>query len=224
MWTYRIKYLKLGPIRFISHLDVMRAITRAVNRARIPVAYSEGFNPRPRLSMGPALPLGYESKCELADITLARMISPQALHERLEGAMPRGLDLLETDRVSSSSPRLSDAFSARYVIQLPGGETTDKIETLIDAFLKKESVLVERVRQEKRSIVDVRRIVTDVSVKDEAGARWLQADISMSPLGSCNASEVAQAVLQISSDRAKTLRIIRTGIRFRNPAPKGENR
>jgi hypothetical protein len=66
--------------------------------------------------------------------------------------------------------------------------------------------------------------VTDVSVKEEADVRWLQADIAISPLGSCNASEVAQAVLQISSDRAKTLRIIRTDIRFKNPAPKGENR
>ena len=215
MWTYRIKYAKLGRTRFISHLDVMRAIARAVNRAGVPIAYSRGFNPRPKISMGPALPLGYESTCEQADISLSRMLSPQTLHERLTANMPRGLDLLKTGWVLGTSPRLSDAFSASYMIALPQDETTENAETLVEDFLKRDSVPVERVRRDKNSIVDARQCVTAVSVKEEAGALWLQSDLSIGGRGSCNASEAAQAVLSLSRDSAKCLRVIRTDIRFK---------
>lgn len=223
MWTYRIKYAKLGRVRFISHLDVMRAIVRAVNRANIPVAYTEGFNPRPKLSMGPALPLGYESNCELADIFLARMLSPETLHERLGAAMPCGLDLLETGWVLGSSPRLSRASSARYMIELPKGEVADNCHTLVREFLVRDSAPVERVRRDTSSIVDVRRFVIDARVTVKPDSRWLQVEISMGGQGSCSPSEVAQAALDLSPDRAKCLRIMRTEIKFDNHPPAGED-
>ncbi len=214
MWTYRIKYAKLGRVRFISHLDVMRAIVRALNRATIPVVYTEGFNPRPRLSMGPALPLGYESKCELADIFLARMLSPETLHERLGATMPRGLDLLETGWVLGSSPRLSRASSARYVIELPEGEVAENSHRLVREFLARDSAPVERVRRDASNIVDVRRFVIDAEVTTKRDSMWLRVDLSMGGQGSCSPSEVARAALGLSPDHAKCLRIIRTDIRF----------
>ncbi len=220
MWTYRIKYAKLGRIRFISHLDVKRAITRALMRANVPLAYSQGFNPHPKISLGPPLPLGYESNCEVADIVLAENMPEKSLRQTLEAFMPKGLDVLGVERVLSDSTKLSQASSARYVIELYGEEIPDTADSLVKAFLEKESAIIERVRKDKRKTVDIRQFVTGATVAEEADSRWLHVDISMSGQGSCSASEVAQAALNLSPERTKCLRIIRTELRLNDRSSK----
>ncbi|MBI4831773.1 MAG: DUF2344 domain-containing protein [Candidatus Lindowbacteria bacterium] len=214
MWTYRAKYAKLGHVRFISHLDVMRALMRALNRSGIPVAYSEGFNPHQKLSMGPALPLGYESKCELADVMLSQALPLHEFRERLSASMPKGLDLLETGRVLSSSVRLCDASSACYVIRLDGEAISENVNALVKKFLEKDAVLIERVRKEESSVVNIRQFVADLAEEAGQDFRWLRVEITMGGQGTCNASEVAQAVLNLPPERAKCLRIVRTDIKF----------
>lgn len=214
MWTYRIKYTKLGRIRFISHLDVMRALIRALNRASIPVVYSEGFNPRPKISLGPALPLGYESNCELVDIVLARRLRPEDVHQRLATALPQGINLHEIRGVMRSSPRLSQASSACYVIELPEGEIGDNADLLVAEFFRRDSVLVKRVRKDTSSEIDVKQFVMDARVVTEGGSRWLGVEISMGGQGTFSASGVAQAVLNLSPESTKCLRIMRTEIKF----------
>ena len=220
MWTYRIKYAKRGRIRFISHLDVKRAITRTLMRANVPLAYSQGFNPRPKISLGPPLPLGYESNCELADIFLAENMPEESLRRTLEAAMPKGLDLVGVERVLSDSTKLSQASSAHYVVELPGEEVADNADSLVRVFLEKESVIIERVRKDTVKIVDIRHFVTEATVAEEADSRWLHVDISMSGQGSCSALEVAQAALNLSLERSKCLRIIRTELRFNGRSSK----
>lgn len=224
MWTCRIKYAKMGRIRFISHLDVMRVLTRALNRADIPVAYSKGFNPRPRISMGLPLPLGYESKCELADVTLAQMLPPLALHQRLERAMPPGLELLETDRVSPLSPSLSDASSACYMIRLERTEAFNDAEALIRDFLNRDYVELERVRKGARKRIDIRPFVDEVELVTGQDDSWLRLEISMNDKGSCSASEVARAVFGLAPEDAKCLIIMRTEIRFADRSAEGETK
>ena len=220
MWIYRIKYSKQGVTRFISHLDTMRAIKRALSRADIPIAYSEGFNPRPKISMGPALPLGCESKCEWADIVLTRSIAPEKLLGKLENAMPEGLDLLEIDRVHSASPKLSGASCISYMIELPVGETLDGAASIVRGFIEKESAPVERVRKKKETTVDVKRFVLNATVVTGADSDWLSVGISMSERGSCSPSEILQAVFGISPEAAKCLRAVRTDIKFEEMPPK----
>lgn len=214
MWIYRIKYGKKGAVRFISHLDTMRAIKRALQRAQTPVAYSQGFNPRPKLSMGPALQLGCESECEFADIVLTRSIPPQELREDLERAMPEGLYLLDVDRVLPTMPRLSRASSVRYMIELPCDLALDEAESLVQAFREKDSALIERIRKGKRSEIDVRALVLDIAVTGEADARRLSVGISVSERGTCGPVEVARAVFGISPESAKCLKAVRSDMKF----------
>lgn len=214
MWTYRVKYAKLGLIRFISHLDTMRAIKRALSRAGVPIAFSKGFNPRPKISMGPPLSVGYESRCELADIVLSRSLSPRALHERLGASMPQGLDLIETERVASPSQPLSRASSLCYMVELPEENIFDDAPSRLRGFTDKESVRVERVRGNENKLVDVKQFVTDMELVTEADSRWLRVEISLSGRGTCSPTEVAEAVFEIPPERAKCLRIVRTNIRF----------
>lgn len=214
MWTYRLKYAKRGRIRFISHLDVMRALVRAMNRAEVPIAYSKGFNPRARMTMGPALPLGYESNCELADIYLARMMSPHWLHERLRPAMPEGLDLLDTEWTLQSSAPLSRATSACYMIQLSGRDLENEVDRLLSEFLAKESVAVERVRKNETKRIDAKQIIRDAAIERDEHSTWLRIELFLGNERTCSPSEAVAAIFKIPLQQAKCMRTIRTNIRF----------
>jgi radical SAM-linked protein len=213
MWTYRLKYAKRGRIRFISHLDVMRALARALYRSRLPLVFTEGFNPRPKLSMGPALPLGCESESEFADISLTRDLAPEAVQEQLRRYLPEGLELLATEVVTASSTRLSSASSATYMVKLRR-DSFEEVQQRVKEFLEKDSALVERVRKDTSDIIEVKQFVKHLDVETRADCRWLRMEISMGGRGSCSASEVAQAVLHLTPDEAKCLHMTRTGIEF----------
>ena len=91
----RIRYAKRGRLRFTSHRDFSRAFERAVFRARIPMAYSSGFNPHPRISYAGASPTGAASEAEYLEIALAEIVDPADVQRALDEAMPDGLDVLE---------------------------------------------------------------------------------------------------------------------------------
>ena len=91
----RIRYAKRGRLRFTSHRDFSRAFERAVFRARVPMAYSSGFNPHPRISYAGAAPTGSASEAEFLEIALAEVVDPAAVHAQLAEALPDGLDVME---------------------------------------------------------------------------------------------------------------------------------
>src|SRR5690242_21863178 len=91
----RVRYAKRGRLRFTSHRDFSRAFERAIFRARVPMAYSSGFNPHPRISYAGAAPTGAASEAEYLEIGLAEVVDPAAARGLLEEALPGGLDVLE---------------------------------------------------------------------------------------------------------------------------------
>ncbi len=95
----KMTYTKGKEIRFISHLDLMRAISRAIRRANLPIAYSQGFNPRMKMSFGQALKVGQSSESEEAKLTFEQDISPDEVKERLNEVLPRGLRVLTASKI-----------------------------------------------------------------------------------------------------------------------------
>ena len=79
MDKYRLRYARFGPARFASHLDLGRALGRALRRAALPVAYSQGFHPLPKMAFGPPLPVGVESEAEFLELTLTRELAPEEI-------------------------------------------------------------------------------------------------------------------------------------------------
>lgn len=96
----RLRYAKEGNLRFISHLDLVRGFERAFRRGGLPIAFSEGYHPHPLMSFGPALPLGIESSAEYLDLTLTQQMEAQDLHDRLNGAFPEGLRIMEVKPIT----------------------------------------------------------------------------------------------------------------------------
>src|SRR5215510_8515148 len=90
----RIRYAKRGPLRFTSHRDFARAFERAIQRARVPIAYSQGFTPHPKISYASAAPTGVASEAEYLEIALRAEADPEQVRAALDAALPPGLDVL----------------------------------------------------------------------------------------------------------------------------------
>jgi radical SAM family uncharacterized protein len=115
---FRVKFAKLGPMRLTSHLDVTRAVQRAMRRSGVPVTYSRGFSPHPRIAFGPPLPLGETGEGEYFDVLLAEAPGTGWL-DLLNECLPRGLEVLEASLIEKSARSLmSDISAATYSIVL----------------------------------------------------------------------------------------------------------
>ena len=95
----RITFAKQGPLRYIGHLDLHKLWERAARRTELPLAYSQGFHPQPKMNMAAALPLGFSSRCEVIDMKLEHDISLDDLPTRLNQTLPSGLRVIQVEQV-----------------------------------------------------------------------------------------------------------------------------
>src|SRR5437588_3260764 len=153
----RLRYAKRGRLRFTSHRDVARAFERALRRAGIPMAYSQGFNPHPRISWAGAAPTGVASEAEYVEIQLVEQVDPDTVRLELDAALPEGLDVL---RVVPAAPgSLADCLEASlWRIELPGVDPRTLAEAA-DRLLAAERVDVQRLTKDGRRTMDVRPAV-----------------------------------------------------------------
>jgi len=157
----RIRYAKRGRLRFTSHRDFSRAFERAIVRARIPVAYSSGFNPHPRISYAGAAPTGSASEAEYLEVGLAEVSDPAQVRDVLDEALPEGLDVLEA--VPSAGGSLADRLEAsHWRMTLTGVEPTAAAEA-VAALLAADEVLVERMTKKGLRQFDCRAAVVSLT-------------------------------------------------------------
>jgi radical SAM-linked protein len=165
----RIRYAKRGRLRFTSHRDFSRAFERAVFRARLPMAYSSGFNPHPRISYAGAAPTGSASEAEYLELAMAEVVDPDAVHAVLDEALPDGLDVVEV--VESPGGSLADLLQAsRWDLDLP--VSVSVAETAVAAFLAAGEVVVQRMTKKGQRDFDSRAAVLALVARPtEEGAR-----------------------------------------------------
>jgi radical SAM-linked protein len=160
----RVRYAKRGRLRFTSHRDFSRAFERAVFRARLPMAYSSGFNPHPRISYAGASPTGSASEAEYLELALAEVVDPAAVHAALDEALPDGLDVVEV--VVAPGPGMADLLQAsRWRIALP--VPVAEAEAAVAAFLAAGEVLVHRMTKKGMRDFDSRAAVLSLLVTAE---------------------------------------------------------
>ena len=162
----RIRYAKRGRLRFTSHRDFSRAFERAVFRARIPMAYSSGFNPHPRISYAGAAPTGSASEAEYLEIALAEVIDPARAHADLDEALPDGLDVIEV--VASSGGSIADRLEASWWRLTLEDLGVGEAQQAADALLATDEVQVERMTKKGLRRFDARAAVVSVTVRDPA--------------------------------------------------------
>lgn len=164
----RLTFRKCGPTRFISHLDLARAWERALNRARIPVCYSQGFNRRPRMQFAAPLPLGYTSDCELVDLWLQATCQPLEVQTRLVSCLPPGVELLAVVEAPLRQPSLPVLVveSVYTVTWLDEATAPADLSARVQTFLAAPTVL--RTREEKT--YDLRSLVLALELQAEGPA------------------------------------------------------
>lgn len=186
----RIRFSKLGKIRWTSHRDVARMWERAFRRVQLPLAYSEGFSPRPKVSFGLALPTGHESVAEYLDVELstAEGVDLPALAPRLSAALPVGVDTNAVSVLEAGTPSLQeDVFSCSWRWMAAGvdGATPFDAEGLgqrVADALAAPSLTITRNRKGRDVSEDIRPGIAGLHVcGEDAEGVWLEADLAAQP-------------------------------------------
>ncbi|MGQ9697300.1 MAG: TIGR03960 family B12-binding radical SAM protein [Armatimonadota bacterium] len=171
----RFRFWRLREIRFLSHRETMNLLIRALRRAAIPIHYSQGFNPQPKLALGSALPVGMESEGEYADVVLTTPIAPASFLTTLNSELPTGLRATSAWECPLSAPSLMSLICAeRYRVWLrPGSEgalpklTIDGAREAIARFLTSERVPVQRRGKGGIRSLDIRGMVVEMTAEVE---------------------------------------------------------
>src|SRR3954452_23522941 len=160
----RIRYAKRDRMRFTSHRDVARALERALRRAALPMAYSAGFTPHPKVSYAGAAPTGVASEAEYLEIALAERREPEAVREALDAALPPGLDIVEV--VEAAPPPLAERIEAsHWRIELPG-VSGEQAQRSIEVFLALAEAPVDKIMKDGPRTVDARGPVLTLCLSD----------------------------------------------------------
>ena len=162
----RLKYARRGRLRFSSHRDFQRALERAIRRAGLPIGFSAGFSPHPKISYSNSAPTGAASEAEYAEIGLTTACDPDAVRAALDGALPQGLDVV--DAVEARSSDFAQRLEAsQWRIELPGVER-DTLTAARDAFWASDHIEVQRMAKSGLRTFDAREPVVRLEVVPEA--------------------------------------------------------
>ncbi|MGY1435717.1 TIGR03936 family radical SAM-associated protein [Streptomyces reniochalinae] len=168
MQRVRLRYTKRGRLRFTSHRDFQRAFERALRRAEVPMAYSAGFTPHPKVSYANAAPTGTGSEAEYLEIALVQRRDPEQLRALLDACMPDGLDVV--DAVEAHGSDFSDRLEAsEWELRLARVEP-ETARAAAEAFLAAETVEVERRTKKGIRTFDARAAVLALGVSPAPGA------------------------------------------------------
>ncbi|HZT65708.1 MAG TPA: TIGR03936 family radical SAM-associated protein [Acidimicrobiales bacterium] len=170
----RFRFAKAGKVRWTSHRDVARMWERALRRVRVPVAYSGGFSPRPKLSFGLALPTGAESVAEYLDVELDGAADPAELAPLLSAALPVGVDVLGGVGDEGGSSLQNDVTACRWEIEIDGD-----LAPAVEAMLAADSVVITRQRKGQDVTDDIRPAIIRLEFADGV----LAAELATQPRG-----------------------------------------
>jgi radical SAM-linked protein len=165
----RIRYAKRGRLRFTSHRDVARMLERALRRAEIPMAFSAGFSPHPKMSYAGAAPTGVASEAEYLEIALAERREPAQVRDALDAALPDGIDIVEVvEAIAGDGPSLAERIEAsHWQIRLPGVSPA-QARRATEALLACTEAPVERPTKDGFRVVDARAAIESLRVTEGA--------------------------------------------------------
>jgi radical SAM-linked protein len=205
----RITFVKQGPLRYTGHLDLHKLWERAARRAELPLAYSQGFHPQPKMSMAAALPLGFSSRCEVMDMKLEHDIPLEDLPVRLNRTLPAGLQVVGVEQVEERGPALqTQVLSAEYEVTFT--EPVDRVELKgkIDSVIESKALPRER----RGKMYDLRPLIEELALPLSPSGRGVK--IFMRLAAREGATGRPEEVLDALGIRFEETRIERTHLIF----------
>jgi radical SAM-linked protein len=212
---FRIQFSKVQEARFLSHLELYSVILRALRRAEVPLRFSLGHHPLPKVTFGPALPLGIESHAEFMEFEISGFPVEKEMFARINRELPNGISIINFQQIPLNAPSLFQSVKGfKYLIELNGigkrlSET--EIEEKVKAFMEMKEVVISRITPEIKKKINVRSFVEDLEVID---SRTLKLSLRFDQNGSVRPTEVIKKVFDLDDLHVRFLRILKTSVSF----------
>jgi radical SAM-linked protein len=196
MQRLRIRFCREEEIKFISHLDTMRLWQRALHRAGIPLAYSEGFSPHPRISLAAPLQVGVTSQAELMDIFCTKWVSPHFFTDAVNQQLPSGIKILQVYAVAPTMPSLQSQVShTEYEVQIETERKKPDIESAIASLLAAKKLPWHHERDTGRRSYDLRALIDNLQLTQwQKGQCTIDMRLRCDNSGSGRPEQVAAAL------------------------------
>ncbi|NJN79373.1 MAG: DUF2344 domain-containing protein [Anaerolineales bacterium] len=193
----RITFTKQNALRYIGHLDLHKLWERAMRRADLPLSYSQGFHPQPKISLAAALPLGFSSRGEVLDMRLNENIATENIKQRLTDNLPVDIKILNVEEVDEKLPALqTQVLSATYDVKLTEAVEKSELTRRVESIMMSESILRER----RGKSYDLRPLIEMLSVITEPdGNVWIKMTLAARE-GATGRPEEVLSVLEIEPE------------------------
>lgn len=194
MSVIRVRFVRGEDVKYISHLDLMKTFERALRRAKLPIAYSQGFNPHPQMVFGLPLPVGVTSEAEYADFELTEETEPGKFKDILNKQLPAGLSIIEARTGPDKSNIMASVTGASYKVlactayslNTETGESlceeetaadiyTDRIENKLEEFLERSEITVRKETKNNVKMIDIRPMIKDFTLEFDSSENMLNA-------------------------------------------------
>lgn len=171
MAEYRLRFGKLNNLRYLSHLNLLKTMERAIRRAGLPLAFSEGFHPHPKISYGPALAVGIESTSEYLDLELVEELEALSVMESINPVLPRGLHIFESRRIKPGAKPLNALINkASYQILLQADPAyVTRLKHDCGLILQAEELPVTRTGKDGKKLVNIRPWLHNLAIEEKSG-------------------------------------------------------
>lgn len=192
----RFVFAKRVQVKYISHLDLTLVWERALRRARIPLAYSQGFNPRPKIQFASGLPLGTTGTAEIMDVIVTEPVDPDRARERIKGTLPVGVGLHSIEEIPLKAPTLQHLLrQAEYHVLVETELSAAGLSERIDDLLAADQVIQTRRRRQKEEEFDLRPWLHQLHLESSAaGQAHLRMRLTAGQFGNLRPEAVLKAL------------------------------
>lgn len=180
MYRIRMRFTKTDNMRFISHLDLVRLMERALRRANVPLAFSQGFNPHPKISFATALSVGVASEGEYMDIEIEKEMDLQNFQDKMNGELPQGITILQCKYVDNKTKALMATVEfSSYVVKCPLEKefSTEALQNAVDDFMDLREIFNHKIIKKKREIKtkeeNIRPLIKSMEVIQGDGLKFI---------------------------------------------------
>ena len=209
----RLTFSKTDSLKYLGHLELVTVFSRAIRRAGIPIAYSSGFHPLPKIIFSAPLPVGIESIAEDVDLELLEYMRSDEISERLNKTLPCGIKIIEAQQISLKPYSVPTAIEATYLAFLensPFFSTNGKwLNGLIDQLMTRDTIIVHKERHGKQKTINIRPLIKNLSLID---SNTIQLTIVKGEKENVRPYEVLSYLLDISNNESRLIPVLKTKV------------
>ncbi len=156
MNRYAVMFTKKGYIKYISHLDLLRLFQRVIKRSDIPLSYSQGFNPHPKMGFAQPLSLGYESFGEILEMEIKEEYTEEQIAERLSERMPEGIEITGCVKLPDEGKSLAAlVYEAEYLIAVPLAKKEENLQQLAESYLEQKKIIAWKKQKKTKQLKEI---------------------------------------------------------------------